>query len=204
MLKNAGHLYNLSSYKPWQKKRPNGIKRPRFQSIAAFCLFFFCLLSCDRGLDSGPVDQPGIKGTLIFNDPWPANTADVAVAVYRTLPKNLADFFNIAGWDTTVAIGATRYEYDVPLESAGTYAWVVVAWRPENGFWNFTSLLGCYHIKNSKLPTPVEVVAGETAKNIDIQAYFSLIEGANLPDREICSGFLPDLPALPGKPGVGR
>lgn len=170
--------------------------------IFIFVLLSYSLLACDKGLDPGPIDNIGIKGTIIFNDAWPANTADVAVAVYRTRPKSLADFFNIAGWDTTVTLGTTRFEYDVPLEASGTYEWVVIAWRPEDGFWDFNSLLGCYHIGNSPIPTPVEVPAGETAKNIDIQAYFSLIDGANLPDRAICSGFLPDLPTF--KPAVGR
>ena len=157
-------------------------------------LLFLCC-TCGRGLDPGPPDGTGIKGTLIFNDAWPPETADVAVAVYRTRPQNLADFFSIAGWDTTVTLNTARYEYFIPIEQPGTYEWVVVAWRPEGGFWNFNSLLGCYHVGADSLPTPVEVRSGETTKNIDIQTYFDLVQGADRPDRKICSGFLPDLPA---------
>ena len=173
-----------------------------------------CLCGCNHGLGVGPPDGMGIKGTLIFQGAWPPETADLAVAVYRRRPQSLADFFNIAGWDTTVSIGVARYEYFVPLEEPGTYEWIVVAWLPAGGFWNFTSLLGCYHVGSDSLPTPVEVPLGETAKNIDIQAYFDMVRGADLPDRRICTGFLPPLPAIPkpsgganrgtGRSGAGR
>lgn len=174
--------------------------------IVIICLVFLICQSCaiDHGLDAGPPDGTGIKGTLIFQDAWPPETADVAVAVYQKRPQNLADFFNISGWDTTVVLGSTRFEYFVPLEEPGTYEWIVIAWRLEGGFWNFNSLLGCYHLNNAPLPTPVEVQSGETTKNIDIRAYFALVSGADLPDRHICSGFLPPLPDLPLKPTVGR
>jgi hypothetical protein len=156
------------------------------------------------GLDPGPPDGTGIKGTLIFNGAWPPETADVAVAVYQRRPQSLADFFSIAGWDTTVALGVTRFEYFVPLESPGSYEWVVVAWRPQGGFWNFSSLLGCYHVGNDTLPTPVQVTIGETVKNVDIQNYFDLVQGVDRPDREICTGFLPLLPAGLKPVGFGR
>ena len=172
-------------------------------SVAAVLLTLILQTGCNHGLGPGPPDGTGIKGALIFKGAWPAETADVAVAVYRRRPQNLADFFNITGWDTTVTLGVSRYEYSVPLEEPGFYEWIVVAWRPEDGFWNFNSLLGCYHVGNDTLPTPVEVYPGETAKNIDIKAYFALVQGQDLPDRRICTGFLPDLPDLPGKPGVG-
>lgn len=177
------------------------------QIISAFCLLcsaFYFSCGIDHGLGLGPPDGTGIKGTLVFQDIWPAETADVAVAVYRTRPKNLADFFNIAGWDTTVSLGVNRFEYFVPLEEPGIYEWIVVAWRPEGGFWNFSSLLGCYHLDNDTLPTPVEVQSGETTKNIDIRAYFALVAGADLPDRHICSDFLPPLPDFSIKPTVGQ
>ena len=157
----------------------------------------FLVLGCNfgQGLDPGPPDGTGIKGTLVFNGVWPDETADVAVAVYESRPKSLADFFSIAGWDTTVTLGVTRFDYFVPLEKSGQYEWVVVAWRLHGGFWNFTSLLGCYHVGDDTLPTPVQVNLGETTKNVDIQTYFDLVQGVQRPDREICTGFLPPLPA---------
>ena len=191
-------------------KNPPKRKRERFKR-RAFLPFLSCLLAVflpgcnlDHGLDVGPPDGTGVKGTLIFNGAWPPETADVAVAIYQKRPQSLTDFFNIAGWDTTVTLGTGRYEYFVPLEAPGTYEWIVIAWRPENGFWNFSSLLGCYHIGQNPLPTPVEDQLGETTKNIDIQAHFSLVQGADLPDRQICTGFLPPLPDIPGlsKPGL--
>lgn len=167
-----------------------------------------------HGLDAGPPEGTGIKGTLVFHGAWPSTTADVAVAVYRKRPQSLTDFFNIAGWDTSVTLGASRYEYDIPLEAPGTYEWVVVAWRPKGGFWNFNSLLGCYHTGSDTLPTPVEVLSGETTTNIDIQSYFDMVQGADRPDRKICTGFLPSLPGgvkpaggadrRPGRPGDRR
>ena len=169
------------------------------QAVPVLALILFALPGCQigHGLDVGPPDGTGVKGTLIFNGSWPPETADIAVAVYQKRPQALADFFSIAGWDTSVTIGSGRYEYSIPLEAPGTYEWVVVAWRPEGGFWDFNSLLGCYHAKSDTLPKPVEVRLGETTKNIDIQAYFGLIRGEDLPDRDICSGFLPPLPDIP-------
>ncbi|MDE2997962.1 MAG: hypothetical protein OXU79_02670 [Gemmatimonadota bacterium] len=161
------------------------------------------LIACGGGLGPGPPDGTGIKGTLIFNGDWPPETDDVAVAVYRRRPQALADFFNIAGWDTTVTIGAVRFEYFVPLEEPGVYEWIIVAWRPRGGFWNFDSLLGCYHVGNDTLPTPVQVQLGETTKNVDIQTYFDLVQGADRPDREICMGFLPPLSSLSGLGAAG-
>ena len=198
---NVGHLRHLSS---GGERRETGEGRRKSGFWFFFLLLTSCvsLVSCNTGLGPGIPDGTGIKGALIFTGTWPENTADVAVAVYRTRPQTLADFFNIAGWDTTVAIGATRYEYFVPLEMPGIYEWIVVAWRPEGGFWDFNSLLGCYHAGGA-LPLPIEVVAGESAKNIDIYAHFALLSGADLPDRQICSGFLPALPALP-KSAVGN
>ena len=96
-----------------------------------------------------------------------------------------------------MTLGVSRFEYFVPIEESGIYEWVVIAWRPEGKFWDFNSLLGCYHVGFTTLPTPIEVHLGEATKNIDIQAYFSLVQGADLPDRDICSGFLPALPAIP-------
>ena len=179
----------------------------RIRSLAlAISAAFACGCSVGTGLDPGPPDGTGIKGTLIFHDEWPGETADVAVAVYRELPENVADFFTIAGWDTTVTIGSSRYEYSVPMEipkdETRTYEWIVVAWRPKDGFWSFNSLLGCYHVGDDTMPTPVEVASGETSKNIDIHAYFDLVRGADLPDRKICTGFLPPLP--PGLKPPGR
>jgi hypothetical protein len=165
----------------------------------------FCLIGCgvNHGLDVGPPDGTGIRGALVFHGIWPGETADVAVAVYKKRPQELTDFFDIAGWDTTVTLGASRFEYTVPLEEPGSYEWVVVAWRPQGGFWDFTSLLGCYHVAPDTLPTPVEVRLGETTKNIDIQAHLDLVRGVDLPDREICTGFLPPLPDLGLKPTGG-
>jgi len=177
----------------------------RSSRLLRMLLSLACLAGCGlgHGLDVGPPDGTGIKGTLIFHGIWPTETADVAVAVYRKRPKKLADFFAIAGWDTTVTIGASRFEYAVSLEEPGTYEWIVVAWRPQNGFWDLYSLLGCYHVAADTLPTPVEVRLGETTKSIDIQAYLDMVRGADHPDRRICTGFLPPLPDLGLKP-AGR
>ena len=161
--------------------------------IGVFCLLLVVSCGVGHGLDPGPPDGTGVKGTIFFHGTWPDDTEDVAVAIYRKRPSSLLDFFTIAGWDTSVTIGVTRYEYDIKLEEEGTYEWIVIAWRPQGGSWNFNSLLGCYHIQADPLPTPVDVRLGETTKSVDIHAYFDLIDGADRPDRDICTGFLPDI-----------
>jgi hypothetical protein len=151
-----------------------------------------------HGLDPGPPDGMGIKGTITFVGKWPENTGDLAVAVYRKRPQKLADFFTIAAWDTSVAIGVARYEYFVRIEDPGDYEWIVIAWQKKGGFWDVTSLLGCHHEAGADLPTPVRVESGKTTKGIDITADFGLLSGENLPERRICMGFLPPLPGFPG------
>lgn len=168
--------------------------------------FAFLLQGCGvgHGLGPGPPDTMGIKGTIVFVGKWPEDTGDVAVAVYKKRPQKLADFFAIAAWDTSVTLGVARYEYFVRIEEPGVYEWVVIAWQKKGGFWNVNSLLGCYHVGQADLPTPVVVEPGKTAKGIDITADFGLLSGEDSPVRRTCMGFLPPLPALKPLPRDGE
>ena len=146
---------------------------------------------CDHGLKSTAPAQEGIAGEVRFVGSWPAEVAQVAVAVYREPPASLADFFNINGWDIEVALGVEAYEYFVPLDGAGVYQWIIVAWRRENSFWDFTSLLGCYHLPGADRPTPVVIGKGEIVANIDIEVDFASLAGETNPGTALCERILP-------------
>ena len=115
----------------------------------------------------------------------------MAVAVYREPPASLAQFFNINGWDTEVALGVGTYDYFVPLDGEGVYQWVIVAWRKENSFWNFTSLLGCYHLPDAERPSAVAVGAGEIVADIDIEVDFAALARDTNPGTTLCERALP-------------
>lgn len=146
---------------------------------------------CDRGLDVEATGQTGIAGRLHFVGTWPANVGQVAVAVYRQPPASVADFFRINGWDTEVALGAESYDYFVPLDGEGVYQWIIVAWRGEGQFWDFTSLLGCYHLPEADRPSPVKVGPGEIASDIDIEVNFAVLDHETELSTALCERALP-------------
>ena len=156
--------------------------------------------ACDHGLEARPPGPTGISGRITFTGTRPDDVEQVAVAVYREVPQTLSDFWAIGGWDTEVEFRAQYYSYFVPLESEGTYLWVVVAWRRKDSFWNFDSLLGCYHVTGDTLPTPVEVTQGEITREIDINVEFDVLEDEAA--QAICLGVLP--PELLDELGRGQ
>jgi len=155
--------------------------------IAALALW----AGCDRGLDAEAGGQAGIAGRVHFTGAWPVEIGQVAVAVYRDPPSSLADFFNINGWDTGVALGASVYDYYVPLDGAGEYRWIIVAWRREDSFWDFTSLLGCYHLPGAGGPTAVRVEPGAVAAGIDIEVDFAALDREAAYGTALCERVLP-------------
>jgi hypothetical protein len=147
--------------------------------------------SCDHGLDAGPPGQSGIAGRLVFRGEWPPEAEEVAVAVYERTPRQVEELYALSGWDTGVEVGAGRHDYFVPIERDGTYRWVIVAWRPKGSFWDFRSLLGCYHAAGDSLPTPVTVVLGQVTGGIDIEVDFGVLRGEEVPGYNLCVGALP-------------
>ena len=165
--------------------------RPWWIALALGCW------ACDHGLGPGPEGMTGIAGRLSFAGEWPADVGQVAVAVYEEMPRSVADLFELSGWDTGVEIGSPTYEYFVPIERDGTYRWVVVAWRRSEGFWDFRSLLGCYHAAGDTLPTPVTVLLGQVTGGIDIQVDLRVLRGEEVPGNNICQrGLPPELASL--------
>ena len=147
--------------------------------------------SCDHGLPSDPEGPAGISGRLSFRGDWPPNIAQVAVAVYQDAPSTVDDFFTLAGSDTDTPLGVSAYDYLVPVQRAGVYRWIVVAWREEDSFWNFNSLLGCYHLTGATLPTAVEVERGEITEEIDIDIDFATLQEENAAGTDVCRNALP-------------
>ena len=145
--------------------------------------------ACDHGLEARPPGPTGIAGLITFAGKRPDDMEQVAVAVYRETPRTLGDFWAIGGWDTGVDFMAREYSYFVPLEREGTYSWVVVAWRRKDAFWNFDSLLGCYHTAGDTLPSPVVVTQGEITRGIDISVDFEVLEDEA--SQATCLGALP-------------
>jgi len=147
-------------------------------------------IGCDHGLEVEGADQVGIAGRVRFVGAWPEDMEQVAVAVFREPPASLADFFNISGWDTDVALGVGAYDYFVPLDREGEYQWVIVAWRKQDKFWDFTSLLGCYHLPGADRPSTVEVGPGEIVVGVDIDADFAVLDRDKDPGTALCERLL--------------
>ena len=129
--------------------------------------------SCDHGLDPGPAGPTGIAGQVVFEGEWPAEVAQVAVAVYADQPQTVSDFGNLAGWDTGVPLGVRSYDYSVELQREGDYGWIVVVWRPPDQLWNFTSLLDCHQSHDAV--RAVSVVRGEITEAVNITVDFGVI-----------------------------
>jgi len=149
------------------------------------------ITGCDHGLDAASQEGTGLSGRITFVGEWPPEVAEVAVAVYENHPQSLADFVGLSGWDTSTEIGSPTHDFFVPLENEGVYRWVIVAWHSPDGFWDFTSLLGCYHAGGDSLPSPVPVVLGQVADGIDITVDFAILRGGAEQETSICQGALP-------------
>lgn len=147
--------------------------------------------ACDRGLEAEP-PLTGISGTVTFRGEWTEDIGEVAVAVYRDLPEEAVDLFGLSGADQGVPLGSRRYDYFVPIEREGVYRWVVVAWRRPDAFWNFTSLLGCYHAEGDSLPGAVEVSPGRVTSGIDLSVDLGLAADPPELGSTVCTAVLPE------------
>jgi len=148
-------------------------------------------VGCDHGLGPEPAGTAGIAGTVEFVGPWPPQIGEVAVAVYRDHPQTAADFLQLSGYDTGLTLGASPQEYRVDLQGEGVHDWVIAVWRGPDSFWDFTSLLGCYHVAGDSLPSPVAVTAGQVTGGVDITVDFSILSGGARQEWDLCSGALP-------------
>ena len=88
-------------------------------------------------------------------------------------------------------VGSAAYSYFVPIQSDGVYAWVIVVWRAPGSFWDFRSLLGCYHAVGDTVPTPVPVRRGAVTGGIDITVDLGVLRGETVPDLSLCTSLLP-------------
>ena len=170
-----------------------GPRPHRSQALATAAAMAALLLApgCDRGLEAEP-PLTGIAGTVTFLGEWPEEIGEVAVAVYRDLPEEVADLFGLSGTDQGVPLGSRRYDYFVPLEREGTYRWIIVAWRRPEAFWDFTSLLGCYHVEGDSLPGAVEVTPGRVTGGIDLTIDLGVIADPPELGSTLCTAVLPE------------
>ena len=146
---------------------------------------------CDHGLEATPPGPTGIAGRVTFIGAWPSEVGQVAVAVYRDFPAQIEDFFALIGTDTEVELGAAAYDYFVPVDADGIYRWVVVAWRREDGFWDFSSLLGCYYLPGDELPRSVAVGRGQVTRGIDITVDLGVLRGETIAGLSVCERAVP-------------
>ena len=175
------------------------------EMVCRFALFITSVVlalsagGCDHGLEATPPGPTGIAGRVTFIGAWPPEVGQVAVAVYRDFPAQIEDFFALIGTDTEVELGAATYDYFVPVDTDGIYRWVVVAWRREGGFWDFSSLLGCYYLPGDELPRSVAVGRGQVARGIDITVDLGVLRGETIAGLSVCERAVPaDLLAAAG------
>ena len=163
----------------------------RLLAAAIATVWWVLIAGCDHGLDAEPEGRTALAGTLTFEGIWPAGVGHVAVAAYRDFPDVAGDLLKVAGWDTGVEIGVEQYEFEIELDTEGTYRWIVVAWRPLDEFWDFTSLLGCYALPGEPLPGAVTVIGGEVTADVDITVDFDVLDSAPPLDEWACTRVLP-------------
>jgi hypothetical protein len=89
--------------------------------------------ACDRGLEPEPICAStlvGLCGTVRFRGAVPANTENVFIAAYLSVPQTCTDLINnrrpvIPG---SVPFTDSLAAYSVPL-SPGVYQWVLAVWK---------------------------------------------------------------------------
>ncbi len=165
--------------------------RSRVLAVGAAIAAFLAASACDRGLEAEP-PLTGISGTVTFQGEWTEDIGQVAVAVYRDLPEEATDLFGLSGADQDVLLGSRSYDYFVPLENEGVYRWIIVAWRRPDAFWDFTSLLGCYHVEGDSLPGAVEVSPGRVTTGIDLTVDLGLVADPPEVGSTLCTAVLPE------------
>ena len=170
-----------------------GHRPQRSRALAAAAVIAAALSGpgCDRGLEAEP-PLTGISGTVTFVGEWTEEIGEVAVAVYRDLPEEPADLFGLSGADQGVVLGSRSYDYFVPLAREGVYRWIIVAWRRPEAFWDFTSLLGCYHVQGDSLPGVVEVAPGRVTTGIDLTIDLAVIADPPELGSTPCTAVLPE------------
>ena len=165
----------------------------RSQALAAAAAIaaLLAIPACDRGLVAEP-PLTGISGTVTFLGEWSEDIGQVAVAVYRDLPEEPTDLFGLSGSDLDVPLGSRSYDYFVPIEREGVYRWIIVAWRRPDAFWDFTSLLGCYHVEGDSLPGAVEVSPGRVTSGIDLTIDLGVVADPPEVGSTLCTAVLPE------------
>ncbi len=165
----------------------------RSQALAAAAAIaaLLAIPGCDRGLDAEP-PLTGISGTVTFLGEWTEDIGQVAVAVYRDLPEEPTDLFGLSGSDLDAPLGSRSYDYFVPIEREGVYRWIIVAWRRPDAFWDFTSLLGCYHVEGDSLPGAVEVSPGRVTTGIDLTIDLGVVADPPELGSTPCTAVLPE------------
>jgi len=150
--------------------------RKRFTPLVSAFLLLLCVNACDdHGLE--PPSQ-GISGRITYNGTWPDTTEWVRVAVFKNLPATVLDIpLNPPLFSDTLPRFVSSYDYqlDVP---PGTYAWVVLAWKPFKKFAanQFSGLdtLGMYALPGTlDQPRAVTVPNEGQVTGINIEANFA-------------------------------
>lgn len=151
------------------------------------------LLSCYQGNGLSPTspqdEETGISGHITFIGEWPDSTREVQVAVFKNYPQGITNtdsllVFVISAFlggelflSDTIPMFSTEYDYSIPLEP-DTYAWVLVIWYPDIiNYREGVKELGAYYAdpEDMDVPSPVRVMPGVMAPDIDITADFSRI-----------------------------
>ncbi len=144
-------------------------------------------LSCYKGHGLSPTamgeDVSGIQGHLSFVGQWPDSTREVRVAVLQQYPKGMSDadsilvfvLTNLVAFSDTIPRNTREYDFELVVEP-DIYAWILVAWFPDNPLYLFgVKELGAYY-KNPnqrEYPTPVSVIPGTITRDIDMVADFA-------------------------------
>ena len=153
------------------------MRKQQFRVVCSFVLIAIAVVSCDnKGL--APLRE-GISGRITYTGTWPDTTEWVRLAVFKKIPPSAVDIIlNPPAFSDTLPRFVGSYDYDFILP-AGTYEWVVLAWKPikPNASNDFSGLdtLGMYSpIGQPWQPRTVVVSADQMVEGIGIIADFEV------------------------------
>ena len=138
-----------------------------------------------------PEVKAKIEGTVTLTGEWPETPADIRVVLSEEFP--ITSFDDLVQSSSLVDSGSIDYSFEV---AHGSYKFVGVIWKPENGNWGLASICGVYTEDNDfYTPKGVTIDSASTVTGIDIAVDRSIgkvLNGSKITGSVSLDGAWPD------------